>query len=53
MAETPQAAQGGVTDALHDLSENSRTLFRTEITQAAICRASAARPGAWMSGAAK
>ena len=31
MTETPQTAQGGVADALHDLSENSRTLVRTEV----------------------
>ncbi|HEX8005022.1 MAG TPA: phage holin family protein [Trebonia sp.] len=34
MAETPRAAQSGVTDALHDLSENSRTLVRTEVEAA-------------------
>jgi putative superfamily III holin-X len=34
MAKTPRAAQGGVTDALHDLSENSRTLVRTEVEAA-------------------
>jgi hypothetical protein len=34
MTETPQTTQGGVADALHDLSENSRALVQSEIEAA-------------------
>ena len=34
MTETPEQAQAGVADALHDLSENSRALVRHEIAAA-------------------
>jgi hypothetical protein len=34
MTETPEQAQAGVADALHDLSDNSRALVRHEIAAA-------------------
>jgi hypothetical protein len=34
MTEAPDEAQAGVSGALHDLSENSRTLVRTEVEAA-------------------
>jgi hypothetical protein len=34
MTETPDKAQAGVSDALHDLSENSRVLVRHEVDAA-------------------
>jgi hypothetical protein len=34
MTETPDEAQAGVSNALHDLSENSRTLVRHEVDAA-------------------
>jgi hypothetical protein len=34
MTETPDEAQAGVSDALHDLSENSRALVRHEVDAA-------------------
>jgi hypothetical protein len=55
MTETPQEAQAGVTDALRDLSDNSRALVRHEIAaaqQEMLQKAKQALPAAGLLGAA-
>jgi hypothetical protein len=55
MSETPQEAQEGVAEALHDLSDNSRALVRHEIAAAqkeVLDQAKQALPAAGLLGAA-
>ncbi len=55
MTETPEQAQAGVADALHDLSENSRALVRHEIAAAQremLGKAQQALPALGLLGAA-
>jgi hypothetical protein len=55
MTETPEQAQAGVADALHDLSDNSRVLVRHEIAAAQremLGKAKQALPALGLLGAA-
>jgi hypothetical protein len=55
MTETPEQAQAGVADALHDLSDNSRALVRHEIAAAQremLGKAKQALPALGLLGAA-
>jgi putative superfamily III holin-X len=55
MTETPEQAQAGVADALHDLSDNSRALVRHEIGAAQremLGKAKQALPALGLLGAA-